>query len=578
MIEVYFLQNPLKMKKAFIICSFLILISATAAFSQKTPEVKRAIELIEIGDGAGALSAMTTYTSANPKNPEGHAGLAMAYLAGNNITAAEKEIEIAFDQDRKNIFVRNVRGMLMGKQGKIDDAIKEFRQAIKYDEKDVSSYFYLSRYYLSVDSLKAAEIALYRAQGVDPNDIRAYIGLGELYEKQRVTDLAIKQYEDAKKLNANDITVYAKLAKLYARKKDFSAAANEWIKLTKIDSTFAPAYYEIANLFYIGEQYSRSVAYAEKFLSLVPGDLKGSWLLARALSESNQYQKALPYLEEVAKNDSLRPYTELFRARGYFFSKEFNKANEIFSKAKDLDPNDLYYYGYSLISSGDSLGGIEKWKQSLIGDTIRSEETKRKVEKQIVGVYSSMKKYDLAADMYMNMAVTVKNNEYFINAGQLYFFAGKTDESALAFQKVLEKDANSIRAMVGLADAYMKDPAKESEVKALLEKAAGLAAGETDKDAVGAAYGRLGQKFILDKEYQKSQEPLLKAEKLLSDKAPIRCNVYLFLGISNVQLKKNDIAREYLNKVMKCDPKNEIAPQQLKYLDSLKKTDTKSGK
>jgi len=43
-------------------------------------------------------------------------------------------------------------------------------------------------------------------------------------------------------------------------------------------------------------------------------------------------------------------------------------------------------------------------------------------------------------------------------------------------------------------------------------------------------------------------------------------------------LKKNDVAREYLNKVMKCDPKNEIAPQQLKYLDSLKKTDPKGGK
>jgi tetratricopeptide (TPR) repeat protein len=563
------------MKKAFIICSFLVLFASSASFGQKTPEVKRAIELIEIGDAASAVSAMSAYTATNSKNAEGYAGLAMAQLTVGNTAEADKAMEKAFDIDRKNVFVRNVRGMLFGKQGKIDEAIKEFRQAIKYDEKDVSSYFYLSRYYLSLDSLKAAEVTLYRAQGVDQNDVRSYLGLGELYEKQRIPDLAIKQYEEAKKLNQQDITVLAKIARLYTKKKDYSAAANEWIKLTSIDSTYAPAYYEIANLFYIGEQYSRTVAYAEKFLSLKPNDLKGVWLLARALSETNQYQKAIPYLEEAAKNDSLRPYTELFRARGYFFNKEFGKANEIFGNAKNLDPNDMYYYGYSLISSGDSLGGVEKWKQSLVNDTVRSEEAKRKVEKQIVGVYTTMKKYDLAADMYMTMAKTSNANENYINAGQLYNFAGKPEEAAKAFQLVLDKDPNSIRAMVGLADALMKDPAKENDVKMYLDKAAGLAAGETDKDAVGGGYGRYGQKLLMDKEYAKSIEPLQKAEKILSDKAPIKCNVYLFMGISYVQLKKNDQAREYLNKALKCDPKSDIAKKQLEFLDSLKKTDTK---
>lgn len=563
------------MKTVFIFCSFLVLFWSSAVYSQKTPEVKRAIDLLEIGNEAGALTAMTNYSSANPKNAEAHAGLAMVYLESNNIAAAEKEIETAFDQERKNVYVRNVRGMVFGKQGKIEDAIEEFRQAIKYDEKDVSSYFYLSRYYLSVDSIKAAEITLYRAQGIDPNDVRAYIGLGELYEKQRVTDLAIKQYEEAKKLNPNDVTVFAKLARLYTRKRDYSAAANEWIKITKLDSTYAPAYFEVAYLFYIGEQYSRSVAYAEKYVSLEQNNLKGTWLLARALSESNQYQKALPFLEIVAKNDSLRPYTELFRARGYFFSKEFDKSNDIFSKAKELDPNDLYYYGYSLISSGDSLGGVEKWKLSLIGDTIRSEETKRKVEKQIVGVYTTMKRYDLAADMYMSQAIANNNNELYINAGQLYFYAGKTSEAMTAFNKVLQSDPRSIRAHIGLADAYMKESGKESEVILNLEKAASLASSESDNDAVGGAYGRLGQKLLVDKHYSESIEPLQKAEDLLSEKASVKCNVFLFLGVSYVQLKKNDLARSYLNKVLKCDPKSDIAKKQLEFLDSLKKTGSK---
>jgi tetratricopeptide (TPR) repeat protein len=566
--------------KYFLIAAFFIgafgLTSVHAQTQNKT--IKQAINLIELGNPEEAIDLMNGVISAQPKNYEALATLAIAQLAMGNVSGAEKNVEIAYDLERKNILVRNARGLLFGKQRKKEDALKEFNQAIKYDDKEVFSYVNLSRYFLTLDSLKSAEITLYKAQGVAPNDVRPYLGLAELYEKQRVTDLAIKQYEDAKKLNPNDVTVLAKLARLYFRARKYTESANEWIKLTRIDSTYAQAYYEIGNLFLMGEQCQRAIPYSEKFLTFKPEDIKGNWLLARALVECNQYAKALPYLEIAAKNDSLRPLTELFRARAYFASRDFAKANNIFTDAKYLDPNDMYYYGISLISAGDTLGGLEKWKASLVGDTIRTDINKQKLRDQIIGMYRAIKKDERAADYQVKVAEETKNTEDYIKAGQLYTSAGKSDEASDAFNKALAINPASVNAMIGLADLIVKDEKKMTDASQMLEKASASVRSLEDKESVGNGYARLGVAFTTQKNFQKALEPLTTSLKYLTAKSQYFCTVNLLIASAQIQLKQMDKARDPLKKVLEVCPNNKDAKELQKYLDSQKSGGTAPSK
>ncbi len=568
-------MNKFFIKRTFslgiaLFCASLALLTTSGYAQTESKEIKHALDLIELGNPEEAISAMKQLSASQPKSHEALAALAIAQISAGMVADAEKNVASAYDMERKNVLVRNARGMLLGKQGKKEDAIKEFRQAIKYEEKDIYSYLSLSRYYLTLDSLKAAEIMLYRAQAVAPNDVRPYLGLAELYEKQRVYDLAIKQYEDAKKLNATDVTVIAKLAQLYSRTRKYSESANEWIKLTRIDSTYAQAYYEIGYLFLIGEQYPKAVAYAEKFLTFKPDDIKGNWLAARALSESNQYAKALPFLEVAAKNDSLRPYTELFRARAYFASRDFVKANGIFAGAKSLDPNDQYYYGISLISAGDTLGGLEKWKTSLVGDTIRSEANKQKLRDQIVGMYRAIKKDAFAADYLMTLAAESKRPEDYIKAGQIYVSAGKETEATAAFNKALEINPSSVNAMIGLADLTMKDETKTAQAAEMVDKVAAIAKTPEEKEAVGNVYARLGQAYTKQKNFAKAIEPLNTSLKFLTPKSQYYCIVNLFIASAQIQLKQTDKAREPLKKVLDMCPDNKDAKELQKYLESLK--------
>src|ERR1051325_3920164 len=121
------------------------------------------------------------------------------------------------------------------------------------------------------------------------------------------------------------------------RARKYNEALKEWDNLTKIDSNYARAYLEMARIYDMTEDHVNAAVYAEKYAKRVPYDMEGTWLVARSLSESNQPQKALPYLEKAAKNDSLKKYTDLYLARSYFFSQDYPKANALYVNCATLN-------------------------------------------------------------------------------------------------------------------------------------------------------------------------------------------------------------------------------------------------
>lgn len=548
-----------------------VVLFATApdAFAQRSAAAQRAMNLLEFGNPEEAIAVASAAVTANAKDHEAWAALGIAYLESGNVAEAEKAVAKAFDLDRKNGLVRIARGKLYGIRGELKDALEEFNLAIKYEKNDLDAYLALSRYYMSIDSLKAAEVNLYRAQNANPNDVRSYMGLAEHFEKQKVYPLAIKQLEEAKKLDATSLPVRARLAQLYYRRREYTKSVNEWIDLMRIDSTYKKGYYEIANLFFLGEQFGNAASFAEKYVQLEPNDCKGHWLYARALVENNEFAKALPPLEFVAKcSDSLKLYTDIFRARGYVYTKEFGKANEIFSSAKNLEPKDVELWGTSLIYSGDTLGGVGKYKQSLVGDTIRSDSAKNLTKLRITAIYQGMKRYDLAGDFLSELAATEQSDTNYVKAGQLYMRAEKLAQAEDAFNKALARNPNSLSAYIGLIDVGTLR-LDEAAIKAASEKAIALAQAPLYKNAVGEALGRAAFKFYSEKDYKKASSWFPQSVPLLSSESKYIGGVYLGWGATLIQLKQYDKAREVLKKAQTLDPDNEDIKKQLKFLDDV---------
>jgi tetratricopeptide (TPR) repeat protein len=550
---------------ALFITGFLFA-SVSSVHAQRSAKVQRALNLIEYGNPEEAIAEAMSAVNANAKDHEAWAALGIAYLENGNMAEAEKAVAKAFDLERKNGLVRISRGKLFGKRGNIKDALEEFNLALKYDKNDLDAFLALSRYYLTIDSMKSAEVNLYRAQSANPNDVRPYIGLGEFYEKQKVVDLAVKQFEEAKKLNPNDVTVRAKLAQLYLRRRKYTESVNEWIELMRIDSTYKRGYYEIANLFLIGEQFANAASFAEKYVLLEPNDLKGQWLLARALSENNEPEKAVKSLEYVAEHsDSLKPLTTLYLARGYVRSKDYPKAIEIYKYTNKLEPDDLYYWGYALISTGDTLGGVDKWKLSLVGDTIRTEETRARVRNSVIAIYQGSGRFEMAGDFLSELAAKEQSDTNYVKAGQLYLAGGNLPKAEGAFNQSLSRNQNSLYSLIGLIDISAKR-LDEAAIKQYLDRAEPMAQTAGQKNTLGEALGRSAFAFYGEKDYKKSIDWFSKSALLLSKESKYVVNVHVGWGSALTQIKQFDKAKDVLTKAKALDPDNADVKNLLKFL------------
>jgi TonB family protein len=122
--------------------------------------------------------------------------------------------------------------------------IAALQDSLKRDANSISASVELARCYMAVDSLRQAENVLYHVQTVDMRDARVYIALGELYEKQHVTDMARAQYEIALKRDPNNASATAHLAALgepvNAKPKEEEPGENDFVDIEEEPQAITP--------------------------------------------------------------------------------------------------------------------------------------------------------------------------------------------------------------------------------------------------------------------------------------------------------------------------------------------------
>jgi tetratricopeptide (TPR) repeat protein len=531
----------------------------------KDAKVKRALQQLEIGATRQAIDELKKLVAESPKSAEARGALAIAYLQNKQLDLAATEAQAAFDLDRKSVTARIARAMVYGKQGNHKDAIKEFEQATKLDNKEIAVEIALAKYYLSLDSTKPAEMALYRASALNENDVRPYLGLGELYEKQRVRDLAIKQYEEAKKLDANDVTVRAKLAGLYYRNRQYNESIAEWIGITKIDESFSKAYYEIGNLYYLADQHANAAAAFKTYTEKEPDDILGYWMLAQALTENNQFQQALPALEKVAQNDSLKAKSEILLAKSYTFSKEYPKAIEIYKRKTDLAPADLDAYGRALILTSDTTGAIAVLRKALVNDTDRADAAHNATVKLLSDMLRLTKQYKESAEVYQELVKKTPTMENLNALAYIYAQGGMETQALETYNQMLAKDPNSLAALKGIGDMYAKEPANP-KMRDAFERLSTAAQQAGNKDLQGQAEFWVGYYYYTVKEFSTAIPHLNKATTLLPADSPYFTNLALVLAVSYQQEKDKTNAIKWYKEVLKRDPNNKTAKEQLQNL------------
>ncbi|MDQ1265776.1 MAG: hypothetical protein QG635_928 [Bacteroidota bacterium] len=459
-------------------------------------------------------------------------------------------------------------------------AIEVLKKAVKKDDKDIYTRLELAQAFIKADSLSQAELEITRAKEINDKVPDAYIALGDLYFAQRVYELAKNNYEEALSLNENLTDARVKLATSYYwlanREYDqtladelFNRSLKEWETVTKKDPNNVRAYFEAGKIFFYGRQYEKAVNYLKHFVELRPSGSLGRWFLAQCYYALNKCDSAEQHLV-IAGNeiDSVKVKTKFLLANCYIENKEWIKAVEKFEeirKTDTLSEEDLRRYGTAALNTGDSAKAFNIYEETIN----RFPDKSCQLMYSLGVMYFSKNRHDDAVRLFeKRLATTDCNGD---REARIYFFIGLSklfaqrapeakpaalDSSKAALLKCLELDSTMLNARIYLADVYINlkdEKLGEQEYFSIMEKA------KADTAAFGKDFKQAAQKICNLKLDQKKFNDVIKYATIWTDVYQDDSLAFLYLAVGYQGIVDKDNACKNYKKVLKLDPKNNVA-------------------
>ncbi len=124
-----------------------------------------------------------------------------------------------------NIRAEESLGMVYKDQGKYDEAIRWFKEAIKADPNSTGSYIGLGWILHNYEGNDDEAIRCFKeAIRINPNASSGYAGLAWVYKDQGKYDEAIKWFKEAIRINPKDSASHSGLDWVYSEQKNYRAA------------------------------------------------------------------------------------------------------------------------------------------------------------------------------------------------------------------------------------------------------------------------------------------------------------------------------------------------------------------
>lgn len=507
--------------------------------------------------------------------------LAMEYpdTALQYYTKAEKK-----DGDKPEILRRIGKSYSM--LGQHQTAITYMLKAVKKKDKDALNQLAYGEALIAADSLDKAELVITNAKELDNNLAEAYLALGNLYFAQNIWELARMNYSDALTRNdgysearmnlaisyyklANAEPVGSELADEY-----FNRSLREWNTLSKLDSNNARAFFEQGKIFYFAQQYANAAKSLLRFIKLrpnAPNTSLGRWWLAQSYMSAGLFNEAIPELKIVSQTlDSVKTKSTLMLAKACIFSKNYEACAFAYNSLSSdptytFEAKDWEYYGIASISTKDTATAITAFKNSLkadpkncllayrFGTLLRS----KAMYADAIEVFKS--RLENCNDSLSSQASMLVGVSFFSMADSKEK-ANFIDSAISYYQRSISLDKSNAFSYNQMGNAY-KELNQLPKAKEMYRLAI---ANETDAKKTQTIQGYLNICNICLSE--KAYKELTTEAKNLLAIAPDNEFAHLYLALSYHGASDKDNACKAYKEVLKRNPKNGTASQNLKAL------------
>ena len=204
-----------------------------------------------------------------------------------------------------------------------------------------------------------------KATEEDPNDPRAWFGLGYCYAGLDKPTDAISAYKQAIKTNPEDAPAHHNLANYYNKIGRHDDAIDTYRKVARIDPDFGPAHYNLGLLYARLGMFDKGKSSFKQAIRVDPSDASAYYYMGIACGKLRQYQQAL---EAHKKAIGIKPaFAPAHYNMGLIYGQllEFEEEMAAYIQAIRVDPDYVpahFKLGEIYIANGDKSASLGQYK------------------------------------------------------------------------------------------------------------------------------------------------------------------------------------------------------------------------
>jgi len=453
-------------------------------------------------------------------------GMAMHYLRIGNTEKATELLETAHASDPKSYELTRALATLYANADRHEEAVRTYKQAIRYRRRDSEPYIELARYYMKQRDERMALRTLDRGLRRVRDPIELYRALADIRmrkvvqseSEQQETDYTevIAVYERMVQESPDDDSINYQLGELYLLNGQIPEAIAAFRKV----SDEKPGYFFLrAVTRHATGRRKKIIDLLEKAAPLLDKDPLVALALGELSEDGGDTQKAIRHFER-ARQIAPKQMAAYVRLALLYAKDKPDKAAEVLSKAvQELpdDPQPRIYLGYIKSFAKDYPGAIAEFEKAA--------------------------------------ALLSGKDELLVGLGPMFYFwygaacerEKQIERAEKLFEKCIALDPEQDEAYNYLAYMWAERAVKLDQALDYVRKALAI------QPENGAYIDTLGWIYYQRKEYEKAREQLLKAHQLMKNDPTIADH----LGDVLLELEGPSQALFFWEKSLALDPKNE---------------------
>ncbi|GAX60658.1 hypothetical protein SCALIN_C13_0173 [Candidatus Scalindua japonica] len=382
-------------------------------------------------------------------------------------------------------------GQIHTEQGLIEDAIINYEEALKLDDKLLTAHIAIARLYAQRDKIDLAErhCNLILSE-IDHDNYEARMLLSLIYEKQGELDKAVECLTRILKKKPDDLAVHTQLGLFYLKLSKYDEAFNEVQKVRKLSPVILPP---LANfiegcVLFQRKDYKNAIVSLKEVTEKIPDFIQPHYVLALALIENRQLEEArFEFKTTIGLSPEFIPaqiglmrllekegnYNEIVRlskdvlamepenlnimqilGNTYVNLRDFKSAEAVFQKILELKPSigNIKMAGFSLATG--QLGKCIRQCEEIIKsnpDEARAYDILGLAYLREGNFEECIKQFEKAIEKNQRMV------DAHLNLTRAYIVTGRNKDAIKTLEDLISFDPNNLQANTLLTSLYEKE-------------------------------------------------------------------------------------------------------------------------